>query len=209
MGSNIIALPGRRPHPELARLERAATYYALQDVAALCEVAAQSQTQGNPAVLTEFSRLMVRLYDINLSALPRKALKVEELALCAGGGLFRYFESHFMAPAQNATACDRLDPAAPATRVAVIDRALRDQRHIIPAVTTWLMRGHNATRAPYYAAGQNAAELLIRKDIGIKNEFEGVAIYRRVNEALRGHGLELLPSPFVPPPGPGPRLRPV
>lgn len=205
MAPHIIALPARGSHPVLAKLEQGAIQSALHDIAALCEIATQARAQNNPALLTQFSALLMRLYDINLTVLPRQALKTEYLALCAGAGLYRYYETHFMAAAEHTAPAERLAVTDPATRAAVIDRALRDQRHIIPAVTAWLMRGNNGDMAPYYATGQNAAALLIHNDIGLKKEFEGVSIYRRVNDALRRHALEPLPPPFAPLPAARPR----
>lgn len=210
MTGKILRLPQKGPnsHPLLAKLEEGATHHALLDAAILCEVAGVSWSQGKPEILTQYAALLVRLHDANLSLLPRTALKVDDLALCAGGGLFSYYERQFLDKAETA---DRLDPADPQTRTAVIDRALRDTSRLIPALTEHLMQGENRRFGHYYAAGENAAQLFIKPELGLQDHLDARSIFNRVNAALQSHGLEGLPSPYVTPPprGSAPNLRPV
>lgn len=206
MKSNIIKLPGLPSNPTLAKMEEAVATFAMQDIAVLCEVAGVSWQMKKPEMLTQFSDLLVRLYDINLCQLPREPLKVEDLALCAGGNLFPYYEKTFMA---NATAPDqKMNLANAATHTAVIDRAMHDIGPVVKIVTAHLMEGENRRFGHYYAQGENVAMLFANPAMGLEDAFDGLAIFRRVNRALEMHGLEPLRSPFTPPPprtGTGPR----
>ena len=210
MTGKILRLPQKGPnsHPLLAKLEEAATHYALQDVAILCEVAGVSWSQNKPEILTQYAALLMRLHDTNLSVLPHKALKVDDLALCAGGGLFSYYEKNFLAKAESG---ERLNPADPKTATEIIDRALRDTSRLIPALTEHLMQGENRRFGHYYATGDNAAQLFVKPELGLQDHLDARAIFNRVNAALESHGLAGLPSPYVVPPprGSGPKMRPV
>ena len=211
MTGKILRLPQKGPNSNalLAKLEEGATHHALQEAAVLCEVAGVSWSMNKPEILTQYAALLMRLHETNLTALPRTRLKVDDLALCAGGGMFSYYEKNFLAKA--AESDDRLDLSAPQTRTEIIDRALRDTSRLIPALTEYLMTGDNRRFGHYYAAGENAAELLVKPELGLRDELEAHNIFMRVNAVLESHGLAGLPSPYAPPPprGSGPRMRPV
>jgi hypothetical protein len=207
MKSNIIKLPGRPANPTLAKMEEAVATFAMRDIAILCEVAGISWQMSKPEMLTQFADLLVRLYDLNLRTLPREPLKVDDLALCAGGGLFPYYEKNFMARAAD-PAADRLNLADPATHTAVINRALHNLGAVVPVVTAHLMKDENRRYGHYYAQGENVAQLFANPALGLEDSFDGLSIFRRINTALETHGLEPLRSPFTPPPprlGGGPR----
>jgi hypothetical protein len=210
MSGKILRLPQKGPnsHPLLAKLEEGAAHHALHDAAILCEVAGVSWSQNKPEILTQYAALLMRLHDTNLSLLPRKALKVDDLALCAGGGLFPYYEKNFLAKAETD---ERLDLANPQTRTEVIDRALRDTSRLIPALTEHLMQGENRRFGHYYATGDNAAQLFVKPELGLQDHLDARAIFNRVNAALESHGLAGLPSPYVTPPprGSRPQMRPL
>jgi hypothetical protein len=198
----VLLRAARGPFHELVARHTAC---AIHDVAVLCEVAGVGYMDKRD-LLTPYADLLARMRRANIDLLPQTPLCQERLALFVGGRMPHLFEKDLLA-AETAPA---LDPADPATRAAIIDRALQDTGAFIAPVREWLATGNNVAMGRFIARDDNVLQLFDGPLLTLRKTIDGAALFARVNAELENRGLAPLPAPFAPPPPRGdgpPKLR--